>query len=580
MKKQFLLAFGLATMMLAGCSDSDNVADGGNTPDPNAKSYLSLRLNLPTTTGSGSRADENFKNDQFDTDRIVSDEYKVNNITLVCFDSSEKIVGTVDVTTGTYNWANGTETGITTQAVLPVQEVNKDTEKVLVLVNKPATGLTLTDGTKFSDFNAALTTTVKDLIGAEKNDFFMTNSPLSNGLTGVNSLTTVLVNVTPQNTKEAAMANQRDIYVERAVGKVSVSVGADWDDTDWTYTIKADEGFKDDKIKIVAWTIDNYNTMMFPVRKYVDQATTWEAFDSHPGRFVGALNYYGNQYFSIAPSQRETLGKKEGRTYWCEDPNYDGNSGLHTSTDNFTNATDVAAMQKPQYCMENTFNVQNMSLKNTTRVIIKARYTPKDFTEGTWYRLGNSSKPYNLSTLEDKINAELGLTGTNIVKLKTTGYTYAQGEQEFAADMFAAASGTNVAITPEQITKLNNQLGKLIAYIDGYCYYTALVKHFGSEYTPWGAETDAPPVGEGAGASAFHNYVTNHAAKDEDRYLGRYGIVRNNWYQLELGKVSAPGTAKVPKVDTDDTADDEQKYYIQATVKIMDWAVRKQTVDL
>ena len=61
-------------------------------------------------------------------------------------------------------------------------------------------------------------------------------------------------------------------------------------------------------------------------------------------------------------------------------------------------------------------------------------------------------------------------------------------------------------------------------------------------------------------------------------YLGRYGIVRNNWYELELGKVSAPGSPTVPELS--DKADDEQKYYLQATVKIMDWAVRKQSVDL
>ena len=200
-KKNFLFACGLATMLLAGCSDSDNVADGGNTLDPNAKSYLSLRLNLPTTTGSGSRADQ-FTNDEFD--KGDAKEYQVNDITLVCFNDLNKIVGTVDVTDGTYKWANGTETGITTQAVLPTQEVDKDTKKVLVLVNKPASGLTLTNGTDFSDFNAALSTTVENLIGAGKDDFFMTNSPLSDRKNSGTSLTTVLVNVTPQNTKEAA----------------------------------------------------------------------------------------------------------------------------------------------------------------------------------------------------------------------------------------------------------------------------------------------------------------------------------------------------------------------------------------
>lgn len=575
MKKQFLLAFGLASMMLAGCSDSDNVADGGNTPDPNAKSYLSLRLNLPTSTGSGSRADENFKNDQFD--KGVSDEYKVNDITLVCFNPSNEIVGKVEVTAGSYSWANGTEDGITTQAVLPIQEVDKDTKKVLVLVNKPA-GIAITNGTNFDDFNAAITATVEDLIGTDKDDFFMTNSPLSNGKTGGTSYTTQLVNVTPQTTKEAAMAYQRDIYVERAVGKVSVSVGADWTPADWSYTITADEGFKGDKITIKAWAIDNYNTKMYPVRKYVANASTWEAFATNPKRFYGALNYHGNQYFSVAPSTPEGDRTLEGRTYWCEDPNYEGNTGLHTSTDNLTDAANVAAMEKPQYCLENTFNVKNMSLKNTTRVVIKALYTPKGFEANkTWFRLGNSGKAYSLASLEEKINKELGLSDANIVKLKTDN-TFAQGKQDFAEAMFQDATpGINAAITPEQVTKLKKQLSNLIAYVDGYCYYTTLVKHFGSEFTPWGGDASAPEVD----GTKFHNYVTSYkGADDETRYLGRYGIVRNNWYQLELNKVTAPGAASVPDVATDNTSDDEQKYYIQATVKIMDWAVRKQSVDL
>lgn len=576
MKKQFLLAFGLASMLLAGCSDSDNVADGGNTPDPNAKSYLSLRLNLPTSTGSGSRADENFKNDQFDTDRLVSDEYKVNDITLVCFNSSNVIVGKVGVTAGSYSWANGTEDGITTQAVLPIQEVDKDTKKVLVLVNKPA-GIAITNGKTFDAFNAEITASVDDLTGTSRDNFFMTNSPLSNGNNGSTSYTTVLVDVTPQTTKEAAMAYQRDIYVERAVGKVSVSVGIDWG-ADWSYTITADEGFKDDKITIKAWAIDNYNTKTFPVRKYVENASTWEAFTTKPERFVGSLIYHGNQYFSVAPSTPELSRQKEGRTYWCIDPNYDSNSGLTTSTTNLTDAADVAAMEKPQYCLENTFNVKNMSLKNTTRVIIKALYTPKGFEANkTWFRLGNSGKAYSLASLEEKINQELGLSDANIVKLKTD-YTFAQGKQDFAEAMFQAATpGTNAAITTDQVTKLNKQLSKLIAFIDGYCYYTTLVKHFGSEFTPWGGDSSAPEVD----GTKFHNYVTSYkGADDETRYLGRYGIVRNNWYQLVLNKVTAPGAASVPDVETDNTSDDEQKYYIQATVKIMDWAVRKQSVDL
>ncbi|MCI7274439.1 Mfa1 fimbrilin C-terminal domain-containing protein, partial [bacterium] len=64
----------------------------------------------------------------------------------------------------------------------------------------------------------------------------------------------------------------------------------------------------------------------------------------------------------------------------------------------------------------------------------------------------------------------------------------------------------------------------------------------------------------------------------EGKYLGRYGIVRNNWYELELGTISGPGDPEKPSSTTD--PDDSKKTYISATVKIMDWAVRKQSVNL
>ena len=85
MKKQFLLAFGLASMLLAGCSDSDNVADGGNTPDPNATGYLSVRVALPSTSGYAGRAATDQSNDQYEHGEV--DEYKVNSINLICFNS-------------------------------------------------------------------------------------------------------------------------------------------------------------------------------------------------------------------------------------------------------------------------------------------------------------------------------------------------------------------------------------------------------------------------------------------------------------------------------------------------------------
>ena len=149
---------------------------------------------------------------------------------------------------------------------------------------------------------------------------------------------------------------------------------------------------------------------------------------------------------------------------------------------------------------------------------------------------------------------------------------YTAGENNFDEANFTGWS-TDGGVKTKQLDCVKRTVGKITCFEDGYCYYEVRVQHFGKTYTPWGGEDLAP------GTDTYYDYVSKDSDGDEDmHYLGRYGIVRNNWYQLELGKVSAPGSPTVPELSN--KADDEQKYYLQATVKIMDWAVRKQSVDL
>lgn len=83
-------------------------------------------------------------------------------------------------------------------------------------------------------------------------------------------------------------------------------------------------------------------------------------------------------------------------------------------------------------------------------------------------------------------------------------------------------------------------------------------KHFGS-LTPWNS-------GESYGT-------------DNGKYLGRYGMLRNNWYDLTVGNVYGPGYPGVPPVDPNQP-DDENEKYLSVSVKILSWAKRSDTVDL
>ena len=133
---------------------------------------------------------------------------------------------------------------------------------------------------------------------------------------------------------------------------------------------------------------------------------------------------------------------------------------------------------------------------------------------------------------------------------------------------YLGTTPTDSKVTPAIVNTVNEKLGlkeeggKIITgistYLNGEAYYIARIKHF-NELTPWTAGTD---------------YGTNNAD-----FLGRYGVLRNNWYSLSVNTVSGLGYPEVPEVKPN-VPDDENDQYINVEVKILDWAMRKQVIDL
>ena len=121
--------------------------------------------------------------------------------------------------------------------------------------------------------------------------------------------------------------------------------------------------------------------------------------------------------------------------------------------------------------------------------------------------------------------------------------------------------------TADIVDQINNKLGfdkdkgiGIKTYKNGESYYIARIKHFGDDLTPWSAGSET--------------YGGNNL-----NWLGRYGVLRNNWYDLTVNSISGPGYPDVPKVNPD-VPDDENTKYINVSVKILDWAKRSQSVDL
>ena len=577
--------FGLAVIaaMTASCSSNEDLGTAGPGTGTNETGvgYATFSINLPTTSGTRADGDPTF-------DKGDDDEYKVNDATLLIFKKVKETDKEGDYTFvesaelgSMAPWKDPSETGVTTHAKITAKlEKVKKTENnfALVLLNN-GTGsnakvtVPTTEGMKFSVWNAAANATY-DKFATTKNGFYMANAPLFNNK-NVTTLVPIESSKIYQTAEEAAKNPATDIYVERGLAKVTLKTGKAAGKTDDNYTVIGDT-YQGDKVTISNWTLDVTNIKTFPIHN-VDE--------------LGYEDIWKNEPEASGPSTQRFVDNNEltkaKRVYWGKDPNYDkddlrttdeaGKTAREADFKYVKNAEVTADPAKSLYCLENTFNLANMVQGQTTRVIFKASYTPKDFTaeDGkTFYKIGKNTAIWNEKNLVKEIKAAVAsvVTGATIdnttVNLNAEGNKITEAGTHYvkAANITVKISETEKAtISDANITAINTQLGLketdkvgISTYAGGESYYIARIKHFGDELTPWSSG--------GYGS-------------DNLSFLGRYGVLRNNWYELTVQSVSGPGYPSVPDVKPN-TPDDEDDKYINVSVKILSWAKRSQKVDL
>lgn len=583
--------FGLAVLaaMTASCSsNNDLVVGGGNGSGENESgaSYASITINLPTT--SGTRA----ANDVFAGG--TASEYAVNDATLLIFEkdgSSENEYKFVEqASLGNLEpWKkdNTDDNGITTEATITAKlekaTVGNDNYYALVILNNKdkndAAKVTLPTGsTTYGDWNVAAKATAEKLVD-NTNGFYMANAP---EFKAVDQEPTTLVQIKGiYRTKEEAHSKPgTTVHVERGLAKVTVGKGTG---KDYFEGAKASGSkYSNDDVKITNWALDVTNKSSFPVHvtaglkggvtsagipAYADiwkneAATTSTA--PATSRFVSQLSATGafkRVYWGIDPNYSKSLTDKDACGQEFTLVKADGSDAdWNTSTE-------------PLYCLENTFDITHMLQGQTTRVLLKATYTPNALasaTDKTFFMIGNSSDIWTTETLKAQIAGKakdaLGMTTDPTVELK--GDLLKGGTHFLTTENVSIKDGeTEKVNTTGLVDKLNNKLGLdktngvgIKTYEKGESYYIARIKHFGDDLTPWKEGNDT--------------YGENNL-----NWLGRYGVLRNNWYDLTIEKISGPGYPDVPEVKPD-TPDDEDTKYINVSVKILDWAKRSQTVDL
>lgn len=564
--------FGMAVMAtaLVACSSNDDLTSNGHEGNQTGEAYASFRINLPTT--SGTRATEG--EPSFNGGN--ANEYAVNDATLLVFkkDGTDyKFQEAVELgNMEPWTKKDPADKGITTTAKLTAKitkaEVgeNKGYYALIVLNNNSKTAPKITypavDQT-YADWSQNEANATANY-SKYANGFFMANAPKY--VAGAPETLVEIKNIYASK-QQAENSTATTVYVERGLAKVSLASGSE------SKSVTIDGGnYAGDKVDIEGWTLDVTNTKTYPV--HVTEglwADTWKTTVTPAATNNATMDRFHDTKLTEFP-----------RVYWGLDPNYSTDFADVTACEReFTMATkgnfktgDEA--KKAQYCLENTFDIDHMVQGQTTRVLFSAKYTPNGFTAGeTFYKMGNSSQLWNATKVKAQIKAKAMevLNEADETKVTVTLDATANDLTKAGVHFVAAANVTHVggpALTPAEEKQLNEKLGfkeatetdaavGLSTFESGVSYYIARVKHFNG-LTPWNP--------------GDKTYAGNNA-----NWLGRYGVLRNNWYELSVSSVSGPGYPDVPKVNPTDP-DDVNDQYINVEVKILDWAKRSQSIDL
>ena len=607
--------FGLAVIaaMTASCSSNEDLGTAGSGTGTNESgvSYASITINLPTT--SGTRTVDGSKNDHFDEG--TPSEYAVNDATLVIFEkektaTSENEYKYVEaVSLGNLEpWKKDNEitNGITTEATITAElksaKVVQNEDKYYALVilnNKVGTDDKVTlpsDSITYGAWNVASNATAKNLVN-NKDGFYMANAPRFTDA-DVEPTTLVPIKGIYRTKEEAHSKPATTVHVERGLAKVTVGPNSTGKNN---YFAKdganvTGSNYSSDKVEITEWALDVTNTKSFPVHVTSGLKAGITPTDPTDQKVPAYAEIWSNTAATsgTAPATNRFVSQLPAkdafkRVYWGIDPNYSKNlTDKDACGQEFTlvkaNGSDATwkSSKDPLYCLENTFDIYHMMQGQTTRVLLKATYTPsavKTEKDKTFFMIGNSSDIWTVTTLAKQITAKavevLGVAETEIIvdlkadNLNEAGTRLLTVNNVKIKDSSEAGSH---AVSQDKIDEINAKLGLKAAttkdptivgiatYKNGESYYIARIKHFGDDLTPWVAGND------------------NYGGKNLE-WLGRYGVLRNNWYDLAINSISGPGYPDVPEVKPTDP-DDEDTKYINVSVKILDWAKRSQGVEL
>ena len=593
MKKFTMFSSVLASalmLVVASCSSSDDIT-GGNGNAEGSTSYLVINLNS-VGNAPASRAAYEQGNGKYDDGEDL--ENRINKVRFYFYnaDGTAYKLQNTGTNGGDQNWIEQevtTETGnhsVTvsgkTQAVLVLSgESNVSPASMLAVVN-PEVGSSQLDENMVSRWSKMRT----ELTGKtfhDGNGFVMTNSTYEDG--GKDLCTTLLSGRT-YSTKDKALANPVDVYVERINAKVKDFIDPDNANFVKVTTDETLDGVNfngkyktKEKVGDLTVTKSDGSPEEIPVFAYIeawgvadenDQSTYYKQIDVHNWTDA-TLGFDG--------TDTPWSSRDYHRCFWSEGVAF-GGTPAHLPT-NHPFSEYKANLGDALYTLPNTPTnylggttgkaYDNPMNSELTKFLVTARLAYTDASgnilpaEICTYK---GQKFLGQENVKKVIADDLG----TYYKMTTTatGTTYDKIEPT-DIEFSTTTEGSSKLQDYQVVAKLKSSITELYR-LSGGEYVSANMADVKNEL-------QAVPVEIHNGGRTYYYTPIKHLGKKGS--IAEYGIVRNHSYQVELNSIKGFGTPVydptkviVPVVPSDDLT------YLAARINVLSWRVVPSTVDL
>lgn len=585
--KLFLALLAFACTSFYACSSSDDeVTETGTDPGVETGDITegSRFMTVQIINPAGTKATDGGYAEG------ASNENKVNNLRFYFFDDSGDPI-TVNATSGSGREQNF----VTATNIIPAGKEMDNVEKIIkatVVINtkegdninvKKVIAVANYDEATFGNDKLSLENLCQKVDdysdisqtvdGTTTNDNFLMTSSSYAGEAGQITAADILPSHLC-NSVEAAEANPVNIYIERVVAKVRM-------DTNWGTGIETESvtfggtavtavKLKDGEGNYVTVNVDGTEKQLYVI--FNKWGITGTATESYLIKKVGSTTAWNGLFAGWNDPTNS-------RSYWAQNT-----ANVSNTTIEHFNYKEIAQDFKTGYvyCLENAGDADatdgskatydpKTTITNRTQAIIAATLATVE---------GGVATEIGLVSWAGKYFTEADVTTTMLGLLTTPVYTDAEHTTKISASdvEFATATRTGVANALSETSPRYFSYLKLTSEAESKTFYDGEGNVIST--------SDVNDILKSlAGAKVWrggHTYYytdIEHFGSDETK--GKYGVVRNHVYDLNITSVVGLGTPVLdPEEDIVPQKPENVDTYIAAQINILSWRIVKQDVSL